>query len=365
MAREITTLMPEKSHSVTRVAIGWSPSLEENLKLNIHASFLEASKVGGKEKGNSPSRAPSDHSPTRIDPAPPPLSSPHPCRAAVNRPASPFTVLHRHHRTGYSLLSVFLKATAVDPVTPSSILVAIAASSCSLFPATLYLLTPILWPVMVEKDNDEEKKETFFSTGIIFASGKRSCCVLTAIDDASKRKDELCEVNFFDGTTKVVGQKGIKMRQEFKCGTIYIHNIDMIHGATVTFSEQEIDVRLILESDNSGVGIRNGDCNVFVHGCSTGNAGHLGSAVFNESKNLVGMNVSYTGSKGTHYVSSGSTLDYGGIVSALNLQSTQLGLALLYQKEGEKRDGPKNVVEAAGVDSEAFLIFSFYAHLHR
>ncbi|BAT08252.1 Os09g0436600, partial [Oryza sativa Japonica Group] len=64
-------------------------------------------------------------------------------------------VLRRHHRTGYSLLSprgsVFLKATAVDPVTPSSILVAIAASYCFLFPTASSLLTPILWHIMVGK----------------------------------------------------------------------------------------------------------------------------------------------------------------------------------------------------------------------
>jgi hypothetical protein len=91
------------------------------------------------------------------------------------------------------------------------------------------------------KDNDEEKKETYFATGIIFASGKRSCCVLTTIDDASKRKDESCVVKFFDGTSKIIDWKRIKVRPEFKCATIYIHNIDMIHGATVTFSDQEID----------------------------------------------------------------------------------------------------------------------------
>ncbi|BAF25174.1 uncharacterized protein [Oryza sativa Japonica Group] len=203
------------------------------------------------------------------------------------------------------------------------------------------------------KDNDEEKKETYFATGIIFASGKRSCCVLTTIDDASKRKDESCVVKFFDGTSKIIDWKRIKVRPEFKCATIYIHNIDMIHGATVTFSDQEIDhsqkVFTVGYNTNqrdrtfisgnlvNGVGIRNKDAIVFVHGCSTGNSGHLGSAVFNENKNLVGMNVSYTRSRGTHYISSSSTStsDYGGIVSALNLQSIQLGLSLLYKKEGE------------------------------
>ncbi|BAT08253.1 Os09g0436600 [Oryza sativa Japonica Group] len=44
-----------------------------------------------------------------------------------------------------------LPATAVDPVTPSSILVAIAASYCFLFPTASSLLTPILWHIMVGK----------------------------------------------------------------------------------------------------------------------------------------------------------------------------------------------------------------------
>uniref|UniRef100_A0A0E0IK80 Uncharacterized protein n=1 Tax=Oryza nivara TaxID=4536 RepID=A0A0E0IK80_ORYNI len=315
---------------------------------------------------------------TRIDPAPPPA-------AAVNRPASPSSVVTTAPATRSYPRAAPSFSKLLFPI--PHCFVPFDSNTLAHHGRKDYILDfnanceRCVVSLSFYKDNDEEKKETYFATGIIFASGKRSCCVLTTIDDASKRKDESCVVKFFDGTSKIIDWKRIKVRPEFKCATIYIHNIDMIHGATVTFSDQEIDhsqkVFTVGYNTNqrdrtfisgnlvNGVGIRNKDAIVFVHGCSTGNSGHLGSAVFNENKNLVGMNVSYTRSRGTHYISSSSTStsDYGGIVSALNLQSIQLGLSLLYKKEGEtigeivrhKRNGPKNVAEAAGVDLEAAM----------
>ena len=209
------------------------------------------------------------------------------------------------------------------------------------------------------KENDPEKEVTSLQTGTIFASGEKSCCIMTTSAFTLNSKTHVCEAHFFDKTkTKV--EKYI-VQKEFGITIIYAGDVNMAKVERVTFSDENVGSHervftcgynsnqkgrsFFSGSIVSGVGMKHKDLKhknmkhnltLFVHGCATGTDGHLGSAVFDETHRLVGMNVKYTKSSGPNYgsLAEGDEIesDIGGIVYALDLTSIQLGLASAAQK---------------------------------
>lgn len=195
-------------------------------------------------------------------------------------------------------------------------------------------------------------------TGIVVASGDRTCFVITA--RGLVRNEGVVEVEFSDGTVQQIDRKKVRCQRE---ASLILIKSDMKHWATVNFSKNEAveGQRVFTYGYNStpptrryisgnlvcGAGIANNDNIQFVHGCSTGVKGHLGSAVFNEANQLVGMNFFYTRSKGVDYCVDSKKHQQeqkenqqdqkeksspGGLVSAIDLHTIRHTLQLFLPK---------------------------------
>ncbi|CAL5088194.1 unnamed protein product [Urochloa decumbens] len=195
------------------------------------------------------------------------------------------------------------------------------------------------------------KNDVSVGTGIVVASGDRSCFVMTSSALTKARVGEargVGTVEFFDGTIHRIDWNRVKDQKEVS----FIHISDkMIHWEAVNFSNIEAvegqrvfsygydstsQRRYISGNLVSGTGIANNEDSQFVHGCSTGLNGHQGSAVFNETQQLVGMNISYTRSKGKDYIDPPKKSGPGGLVSALDLQTIKHMLQLFCNKSAGK-----------------------------
>lgn len=164
-------------------------------------------------------------------------------------------------------------------------------------------------------------------------------------------------MQFYDGTRKTVTSK-ISELKHFGMDIILLFDVD--NSETVRFSTGKLNScdRIFTCGYNSnqkgrcffsgsivsGVGLQDKtigkEVTLFGHGCSTGARGHHGSAVFYEHQYLVGMNVRYARSKGEDYVmpktgGKEDNTDFGGIVSALDLPSINLGLASWVRMKGK------------------------------
>lgn len=212
--------------------------------------------------------------------------------------------------------------------------------------------------------NDRNKKVS--RSGVVIASTERSCFIITSSGIYKGN-----EVEFHDGTKKQSDPKFVKTSKNFKLAVIPIFDLGNGHWQTANFSGNEVipnqkvftcgfnldrTTNFISGSLVSGVRVRNEDSpweTAFVHSCSAGLNGYKGSAVFNETKELVGVNFFYTKSQGVDYVpskpyshgasASGSSSSggiasefksvshsYGGLVSALDLRTIRCGLADIY-----------------------------------
>uniref|UniRef100_A0A453KV40 Uncharacterized protein n=1 Tax=Aegilops tauschii subsp. strangulata TaxID=200361 RepID=A0A453KV40_AEGTS len=92
--------------------------------------------------------------------------------------------------------------------------------------------------LLSHKENDPEKKVTSLHTGTIFASGEKSCCIMTTSAFTLNLKTHVCEAHFFYKTkTKV---KNYMVQKEFGIAIIYAGDVNMAKVEQVTFSDENV-----------------------------------------------------------------------------------------------------------------------------